>query len=133
MKVHISLPVKNLNDTKEFYSKLLNSQAVKKKSDYLKFEPSHIPLNLTFNESASKVEGTHFGIQVEDMETLDSERERLASLNLITSEENSSVCCYALQNKIWLRDPDGHMWEIFYVIEDSENKIDDNSQCCGKG
>src|SRR5262249_36063555 len=36
-------------------------------------------------------------------------------------------CCYALQDKAWVRDPDGNEWEVFTVIADVEQK---ESTCC---
>jgi hypothetical protein len=28
-------------------------------------------------------------------------------------------CCYAVQDKIWVQDPDGNNWEVFVVLEDN--------------
>ena len=28
-------------------------------------------------------------------------------------------CCYALQDKVWVRDPDGNEWEVFVVLKDN--------------
>jgi hypothetical protein len=28
-------------------------------------------------------------------------------------------CCYALQDKTWVRDPDGNEWEAFVVLKDN--------------
>jgi hypothetical protein len=28
-------------------------------------------------------------------------------------------CCYATQDKTWVRDPDGNEWEVFVVLEDN--------------
>src|SRR5262249_12749461 len=30
--------------------------------------------------------------------------------------QEGTVCCYALQNKCWVKDPDGNFWEV-YVVE----------------
>ena len=27
-------------------------------------------------------------------------------------------CCYAVQDKAWVKDPDGNEWEVFVVKED---------------
>jgi hypothetical protein len=34
------------------------------------------------------------------------------------SEENTT-CCYAMQDKVWVEDPDGNMWEVFVVKADA--------------
>jgi len=31
-------------------------------------------------------------------------------------------CCYALQDKTWVEDPDGNRWEVFVVLENNANK-----------
>jgi hypothetical protein len=36
-------------------------------------------------------------------------------------------CCYALQDKAWVRDPDGNEWEVFTVLADVEQS---NNSCC---
>ena len=38
---------------------------------------------------------------------------------LITRDEIKTDCCYALQDKTWVRDPDGNEWEVFVVLEDN--------------
>ncbi|MBW4677403.1 MAG: hypothetical protein KME52_26415 [Desmonostoc geniculatum HA4340-LM1] len=29
--------------------------------------------------------------------------------------EDNTDCCYALQDKVWVTDPDGNRWEVFVV------------------
>ena len=41
-----------------------------------------------------------------------------------------TTCCYAVQDKFWVTDPDGNEWEFFYTKADSDvHKIEDPS-CC---
>ena len=46
-------------------------------------------------------------------------RERWAEQGLLTRDEMQTNCCYALQDKTWVRDPDGNEWEVFVVLEDN--------------
>jgi hypothetical protein len=39
-------------------------------------------------------------------------------------------CCYALQDKTWVHDPDGNEWEVFVVLEDN---LAQTAACCGTG
>jgi hypothetical protein len=45
-----------------------------------------------------------------------------------------TTCCYALQDKAWVNDPDGNEWEVFTVIEDNlgetESKAEGGEVCC---
>jgi hypothetical protein len=38
---------------------------------------------------------------------------------LITRDEMQTNCCYATQDKTWVRDPDGNEWEAFVVLKDN--------------
>jgi hypothetical protein len=42
---------------------------------------------------------------------------RLSDAGFETLEENDTVCCYALQDKVWVSDPNGYRWEVFVVKE----------------
>jgi hypothetical protein len=44
---------------------------------------------------------------------------RWESEGLIAREEKQTTCCYALQDKAWVADPDGNEWEVFVVLEDN--------------
>ena len=44
--------------------------------------------------------------------------------------EKREDCCYALQDKFWVSDPDGNRWEVYKVIEDVERKADSTMTCC---
>jgi hypothetical protein len=44
---------------------------------------------------------------------------RWADEELITRDETQTDCCYAIQDKMWMTDPDGNEWEVFVVLEDN--------------
>ena len=52
---------------------------------------------------------------------------------LPTEEEKREACCYALQEKFWVTDPDGNRWEVYTVLEDVERKADSTTTCCQPG
>ena len=58
------------------------------------------------------------------IEEVASATKRLAEAGFETLEENDTVCCYALQDKVWVADPNGYRWEVFVVKED--NVTDEN-------
>ena len=45
---------------------------------------------------------------------------RLAGDGLATATEENVTCCYAVQDKVWVDDPDGAPWEIYTVLGDSD-------------
>lgn len=46
---------------------------------------------------------------------------------LTPRDEMQTSCCYALQDKSWVRDPDGNEWEAFVVLEDN---LPASNKCC---
>jgi hypothetical protein len=52
---------------------------------------------------------------VADTATVLAAARRLKETGLATFEEHDTDCCYALQDKVWVQDPDGNRWEIFVV------------------
>ncbi|NOX69931.1 MAG: hypothetical protein GXP15_12135 [Gammaproteobacteria bacterium] len=134
LKMHMSLAVRDVTVTSEFYAALFQSKPTKSRDDYVKFEPEDLPLNISFStlESARAADTSrhHLGIEFPSQATLDRAFERLSDANLVYGERESSVCCYANQDKFMVRDPDGYQWELYYLLSDTEIKIDPTSTCC---
>ncbi len=125
LKTHIALNVSNLEKSVAFYQAMFGVYPMKYKVDYAKFDIANPPLNLTLNLVSSVQSSgalSHLGVQVETTQDVQAAVERfaLSGLNLFT-EENTD-CCYALQDKVWVSDPDGNRWEVFVV------KVADTSQ-----
>jgi len=135
--VHISLNVSDLDRSTGFYRRFLG-EPKKLKSDYAKFvsaEPE-IHLALQPGRSASRGEGSlsHLGIRVDSTEQVQRWKSDLAGRGLATQDEKREACCYALQEKFWVTDPDGNRWEVYTVLEDIEQKADAASTtCCQPG
>ena len=46
-------------------------------------------------------------------------REKWIEAGLVTKDEMQTDCCYATQDKTWVKDPDGNEWEAFVVLKDN--------------
>jgi len=121
LKAHVALNVHNVERSIEFYKKLLGIEPSKVRTRYAKFDVRNPPLNLTLNEHSFTERGalSHLGIQVSSTDDVLAIRERWVAAGLITRDEMQTSCCYALQDKTWVRDPDGNEWEVFVVLEDN--------------
>ncbi|MCA1638277.1 MAG: hypothetical protein LC768_08075, partial [Acidobacteria bacterium] len=88
---------------------------------YAKFDVQNPPLNLALNEISYNERGalSHLGIQVTSTEDVLATKEHWEQIGLLTRSEMQTNCCYALQDKTWVRDPDGNEWEVFVVLEDN--------------
>jgi catechol 2,3-dioxygenase-like lactoylglutathione lyase family enzyme len=131
LKAHLALNVHNVERSIEFYKKLLGIEPSKVKPGYAKFDVQNPPLNLTLNESNFADRGalSHLGIQVASTEDVLATRAQWIRQELLTRDEMHTSCCYALQDKTWVRDPDGNEWEVFVVLEDN---LADTAPCeCG--
>lgn len=132
LKAHLALNVHDVNRSIEFYKKLLALEPSKVRTGYAKFDVQNPPLNLTLNEHSFGERGalSHLGIQVASTEDVLAIRERWAEAGLLTRDEMQTSCCYALQDKTWVRDPDGNEWEVFVVLEDN---LPETAPCeCGE-
>jgi|SRR5579875_1961547 len=130
--VHVGINVTNLKKSIEFYQKVFGVAPVKVKFNYAKFLLETPGLNFTLNvrDEVSGNQVSHFGFQVETAEEIKIHKERLEKEGFFAREEMDTVCCYAVQDKFWVTDPDGNEWEFFYTKADSEvHKIHPNS-CC---
>jgi len=115
--VHIALNTSKLNESTAFYRAFLGVEPVKRKPGYVKFELAEPALNLTLNEAAVDGPGAlnHLGFQVASSADVDAAARRLQAAGLVTLSEKETDCCYALQDKIWVADPNGYRWEVFVV------------------
>src|SRR5437879_11475658 len=133
LKAHLALNVRNVGISTEFYRKMLGIEPSKVRSGYAKFDVQNPPLNLTLNEVSFGERGalSHLGIQVGSTEDVSAMRRKWADAGLATRDEMQTNCCYALQDKTWVRDPDGNEWEVFVVLEDNlPEKKSQGAACC---
>jgi catechol 2,3-dioxygenase-like lactoylglutathione lyase family enzyme len=131
-RVHIGLRTSDLERATRFYSLLLGSDPVKQKVDYAKWEtddPS-VNLSLTVGPPGKSSGGAHYGIQVKSTDAVAAAKSRFEAADVPYHSEDETVCCYALQDKFWIEDPDGNEWEVFVVLEDTEAFRSEASDCC---
>ena len=121
LKAHLALNVRDVEKSIEFYRKMLGIEPSKVRTGYAKFDVQNPPLNFTLNEKRFSERGalSHLGIQVASTDDVMVTRQKWAEVGLITRDEMQTSCCYALQDKTWVKDPDGNEWEVFVVLEDN--------------
>jgi catechol 2,3-dioxygenase-like lactoylglutathione lyase family enzyme len=121
LKAHLSINVSNVEQSIDFYRRLWGIEPSKVRSGYAKFDVQNPPLNFTLNEGRFNGRGalSHLGIQVASTADVLSVRRRWIEQGLLPRDEMQTSCCYALQDKAWVRDPDGNEWEVFAVLEDN--------------
>ncbi|MCU1308607.1 MAG: Glyoxalase/bleomycin resistance protein/dioxygenase [Acidobacteriaceae bacterium] len=136
-KAHVSLDVENLERSIEFYSVLFDTPPTKVRPKYAKFDLDEPSLNLTMNERAACcIQGlSHMGIRVDSIDQVLAAKSRLEAAGFKTSDEMGTTCCYAVQDKIWAKDPNGIRWEVYLVKSDAETATAPAANaepCCAK-
>ncbi|MFT3766405.1 MAG: ArsI/CadI family heavy metal resistance metalloenzyme [Minicystis sp.] len=131
LKPHVSLNVSNIDASVTFYEKAFGVTATKRRPGYAKFDLQSPALNLTMQEAPrTGVNASHFGVQVATTEDVIEARGRFEAQGLKTFTEEDTTCCYAVQDKVWIEDPDGNSWEVFVVKADAPVMKADASNCC---
>ena len=127
MKVHVALNTPRFDESVRFYRTFLGLEPVKLKPGYAKFDVIEPGLNLTLNASKgidSPGALNHLGIQMQSTDAVKAAAERLKAEGLATFEEENTDCCYALQDKVWVTDPNGYRWEVFVVkVGDKQSQL----------
>ena len=129
LKAQLALNVANVQASIDFYRKLFGLEPSKVRSGYAKFDVQNPPLNLTLNEASAIQSGaiSHLGLQVTSTDDVLATRQRWKEAGLSPRDEMQSDCCFAIQDKTWVRDPDGNEWEVFVVLKDN---LPASSVCC---
>ncbi|MDI3290198.1 ArsI/CadI family heavy metal resistance metalloenzyme [Polyangium sp. 15x6] len=137
LKPHVSLNVTNIEQSVAFYEKAFGVAATKRRPGYAKFDLEVPSLNLTMQEAPrTGVNASHFGVQVATTDDVVEAKARFEAAGLTTMTEEDTSCCYAVQDKVWIEDPDGNSWEVFVVKADADIMGDsaalkkDESACC---
>lgn len=124
-RVQLALNVADIDAAVSFYSKLFGAEPAKRRPAYANFIIADPPLKLVLIESAdARGTGTagalnHLGVEVETAEEVRAAEARLAGKGLETEVQESTTCCYAVQDKVWVDDPDGAPWEVYTVLGDA--------------
>lgn len=136
-RMHVALNVADLGRSIDFYRSVLGREPAKVRRDYAKFELDSPPLVLSLNPGAApggeRQRLSHLGIRLAERASLEGARERLRAAGLLAREEREVECCYAVQDKLWVEDPDGNAWELYLLLDDAPTPSAERcppSSCC---
>lgn len=136
LRPHLALTVESVERALPFYKALFGVEPTKVRPAYAKFEVADPGLNFTLNEGerdGALGAFNHAGIQVDSTDEVLRTRARLVEAGLATFDEMDTTCCYAKQDKFWVKGaPNGESWEIYTVLADSPtpNGEADGQECC---
>ena len=130
-RVQLALNVTDVDAAVEFYSKLFGAEPAKRRAGYANFAIEEPALKLVLIESEQGGSLNHLGVEVASTKEVGKATTRLRSEGLVTAEEEGVECCYAVQDKVWVSDPDGAPWEVYSVLGDSALMSASSDGCCG--
>jgi catechol 2,3-dioxygenase-like lactoylglutathione lyase family enzyme len=132
LKPHLAINVRDVEASTEFYKKMFGVEPSKVRTGYAKFDVEQPGLNFTLNQVPFGERGalSHLGIQVGTTDDVLALRDQWQARGLLPRDEMQTSCCYALQDKAWVTDPDGNEWEVFTVLKDNLPEAKSNDATC---
>ncbi len=133
-RVQLALNVSDIDEAVAFYGKLFATEPAKRRPGYANFAIDTPPLKLVLIENPEAAGSlNHLGVEVFSTDEVTATQARLAAEGLTTATEEQVSCCFAVQDKVWVDDPDGAPWEIYTVVSDIESTPEDTvaGVCCG--
>lgn len=127
-RVQLALNVSDVDAAAAFYTKLFGVEPAKRRPGYANFAIADPPLKLVLIESGAGrgtgVAGAlnHLGVEVGSPGEVQMATRRLSAEGLEPDVQESTTCCYALQDKVWVDDPDGAPWEVYTVLADAPDE-----------
>jgi catechol 2,3-dioxygenase-like lactoylglutathione lyase family enzyme len=120
-RVQLALNVSDVDAAVAFYSRLFGAEPAKRRPGYANFAIAEPPLKLVLIESDGRP-GTlnHLGVEVEDSAKVQAAITTFVDNDLATDVQEGTTCCYAVQDKVWVTDPDGARWEVYTVLADAD-------------
>lgn len=129
-RIQLALNVSDIDTAVDFYSKLFNATPAKRRDGYANFAIEEPPLKLVLIENASAAGSlNHLGVEVFSTDEVAATQQRLSGEGLETAAENGA-CCYAVQEKVWVQDPDQAPWEVYTVLGDAETMAPQPAEAC---
>jgi len=140
-RLQLALNVTNIDEAVAFYSKLFNSEPSKRRPGYANFAILEPPLKLVLIENpGAATRLNHLGVEVFSQDEVVQAHDRLTAQGLEVMNEDGVTCCYAVQDKVWVRDPDQAPWEVYTVLAHADSMgeshgipvLNPDSACCAQ-
>ena len=119
-RVQLALNVGNLDEAIAHYSKMFGVGPAKVRPGYANFAVANPPLKLVLIEGHGEA-GTlnHLGVEVESTDEVASKIDEARQFGFDITVQESTTCCFAVQDKVWVHGPDGEPWEVYTVLADA--------------
>jgi catechol 2,3-dioxygenase-like lactoylglutathione lyase family enzyme len=118
-RVQLALNVEDLDASIAFYTQLFGTEPAKIRDGYANFAIADPPLKLIlFTGMGQPGSLNHVGVEVDDVDAVGAMITRANDLGMEQNVQQNVSCCYAVQDKTWIKGPEID-WEIYYVKSDA--------------
>ena len=132
-RVQLALNVTDIESSIAFYTKLFGVEPAKVRPGYANFAIADPPLKLVLFEGAGEPGSlNHIGVEVDSTDAVMAAVARARAEELPNTVQESTTCCYAVQDKVWIDGPD-NSWEFYTVLADAPVISADAACCAGSG
>jgi len=119
-RVQLALNVGDLDASIDFYTKLFKTPPAKVRENYANFAIAEPPLKLVLIAGHGEPGSlNHVGVEVESTDEVASAAARMQAEGAVCNIRESTSCCYAVQDKVWVSGPE-IPWEIYTVLADAD-------------
>jgi catechol 2,3-dioxygenase-like lactoylglutathione lyase family enzyme len=135
-RFHVHVAVKDLSESKRFYSAMFGMEPTVAKPDYAKWMLDDPRVNFAISQRNQTLGVNHLGVQAETEEELEGIHDNLRRADQSVVAEKGVHCCYAKSDKYWVTDPQGIAWESFRSLGSVPLYGEENhtaSGACGTG
>ena len=131
-RVQLALNVGDLDESIAFYTKLFRTPPAKVRENYANFVITEPPLKLVLI-AGDGAPGTlnHVGVEVESTDVVSAEAARMLGEGAACEVQESTTCCFAVQDKVWVSGPE-IPWEIYTVLADASVMTRPDDACCAE-
>jgi catechol 2,3-dioxygenase-like lactoylglutathione lyase family enzyme len=128
-RVQLALNVADLDASIDFYTKLFGAPPAKVRDGYANFAIADPPLKLVLFVGAGEPGSlNHLGVEVASTDEVAAATARAKGDDLACEVQESTTCCYAVQDKVWIEGPD-NAWEFYTVLADAPT-LEPDGACC---
>ena len=118
-RLQLAIHVTDLESAVERYARILGVEPHKRRPGYANFAVEDPPLKLVLFEGGEPATINHLGVEVDSPEEVVAATRRLGDAGLEPRVDEGSLCCHALQDKVWTTAPDGVPWEVYTILDDA--------------
>ena len=130
-RIQLALNVADLAQAVRVYRDLFQTEPSKLRPGYANFSIADPPLKLVLFENPDAVSPlNHLGVELNSSTDVAAAAERFAAGGLPHSHSATERCCHAVQDKVWVDDPQG-TWEFYTVLADAPPPPAKAPACCG--